>query len=783
MQRFDLAASHTSGAQFVVWSLNEKVEYDMKGARILIAEDEHIVAHKLQSVLLQAGFDVVATVESGQKAVDTALERQPDIILMDVALQKDIDGIEASRRIRAHTDVPIVYLTAGFDTAMSAQLQATNPYGYILKPLNTQEVQPIVEMALKRYRTNCELSESRRQLARYRMIVESQSDLILSWLPDGTCIYAHDSYSKYFQGSPRDITGGNIFSLFLAEDCDALRAAAAQLTIEHPEETGEFRIVQSDGSVRQLHWVHRAFFDNRGRAGEILSVGRDITEQRQVEEAFRESEKRYRQVVENAVDFIYTTDKNGYFTYGNPAALQLSGYTLEEFRQFRYLDLIRPDYRTRLAIQYVRQFRERRPTMYAEFPFITKSGVVEWFGQTSSLIIENDEVIGFHVIGHKITESVMKEKRLMESHNRINSVLEAAPAPLILSSIRTQTVLYANKRTAELFSLPPDKTIIHEFVPNLYVHPADREELHQEVQHKGSVFDREVQLRDYNGRVFWCLLSAQLMDYDSEPAMLAICTDITARKQAEEEVRRLNTTLEERVEQRTEQLMSSNREKDEILAIVAHDLKNPLSGIAMSASLLSRYYDQMQSDDIRKQLEMILQASSHLGHIISNLLDSHKLDTGLTALQIERINLHALLSKLASRYEQQADHKHISIEYLVAEQLFVVADPTAVDQIVDNLMSNAIKFSPFGSSVQIRALELATAVRIEVQDRGPGLNQEDMEKLFTKFARLSAKPTGGEHSTGLGLSIVKKLTDSMNGKIWCESKPGEGARFVVELPK
>jgi len=97
-------------------------------------------------------------------------------------------------------------------------------------------------------------------------------------------------------------------------------------------------------------------------------------------------------------------------------------------------------------------------------------------------------------------------------------------------------------------------------------------------------------------------------------------------------------------------------------------------------------------------------------------------------------------------------------------------------------VSNAVKYSPPGKNIHVRLKKLPEVIRCEVQDEGPGLSAEDQKKLFGKFARLSAKPTGGEHATGLGLSIVKKLVEAMNGQVWCESEPGEGAKFVVQLP-
>ena len=103
-------------------------------------------------------------------------------------------------------------------------------------------------------------------------------------------------------------------------------------------------------------------------------------------------------------------------------------------------------------------------------------------------------------------------------------------------------------------------------------------------------------------------------------------------------------------------------------------------------------------------------------------------------------------------------------------------------QVLDNLVSNAVKYSPPGRNIFVRLNQAAEAIRCQVQDEGPGLSAEDQKKLFGKFARLSAKPTAGEPATGLGLSIVKKMVEAMNGRVWCESEPGQGATFVVEFP-
>jgi PAS domain S-box-containing protein len=132
------------------------------------------------------------------------------------------------------------------------------------------------------------------------------------------------------------------------------------------------------------------------------------------QKALEDSEKRYRQVVENATEIIYTIDEKGNFTYGNPAGLKLTGYSLQELRSFNYADLVAPEHRERVSQAYINQFRERRPTIYIEFPFFSKSGEIIWFGQNTSLVIEDGKVVGFHIIARDITERKQAEERLQE---------------------------------------------------------------------------------------------------------------------------------------------------------------------------------------------------------------------------------------------------------------------------------------------------------------------------------------------------------------------------------
>ena len=259
-----------------------------------------------------------------------------------------------------------------------------------------------------------------------------------------------------------------------------------------------------------------------------------------------------------------------------------------------------------------------------------------------------------------------------------------------------------------------------------------------------------------------------------------------------------NSELQElsiRQEMQNLQLKDLNEEKNEFLGIAAHDLKNPLSGIQNIAEVLLMD-DHLPLDSRREMLMHVVKSSERMFELIKNLLDVNAIERGGFHPHLQPTNIRQIATLTADHYSSRAAQKDITLSFEAETEAFVLADAGALEQIIDNLISNAVKYSPHGNNIFVRLKnhssdDISTNpsttsdqyVRFEVQDEGPGLSETDKIKLFGKFARLSAQPTGGEHSTGLGLSIVKKMVEAMNGKVWCESELGNGATFIVELPK
>lgn len=228
-----------------------------------------------------------------------------------------------------------------------------------------------------------------------------------------------------------------------------------------------------------------------------------------------------------------------------------------------------------------------------------------------------------------------------------------------------------------------------------------------------------------------------------------------------------------------EHLVRLNAEKNEFLGIAAHDLKNPLTVILGCAEMITLTEDP---ETVRHMSGSIVSATTRMRDLITDLLDANAIEQGKFASKIERFDLSALAEECAENNRMTATRKEITISFGASPGLWAKADRAATMQILENLISNALKFSPPGTTVQVHAMPERDGALVLVRDQGPGLSEEDQKKLFGKFTRLTARPTGGESSTGLGLSIVKRLAEAMHGSVTCTSLLGHGATFSLRLP-
>lgn len=236
--------------------------------------------------------------------------------------------------------------------------------------------------------------------------------------------------------------------------------------------------------------------------------------------------------------------------------------------------------------------------------------------------------------------------------------------------------------------------------------------------------------------------------------------------------------MHEEVQRQKEELLSLNNEKNNLIGIVAHDLKSPLSQIKGLVYLI-KMSDGSVNEETKNFIDLIDQSTSRLNNMIDKILDVEAIEFKKINLTVEKINLSGILEGISNRFLLEAQQKNIVLHNTISKNIHANADKSYVDQVFQNILSNAIKFSPKDKKIYINLTTKNGKAVCEIKDEGPGLTEDDKKKLFGKYQKLSARPTGDETSTGLGLSIVKKFVESMEGEIWCESKQGNGASFFV----
>ncbi len=247
--------------------------------------------------------------------------------------------------------------------------------------------------------------------------------------------------------------------------------------------------------------------------------------------------------------------------------------------------------------------------------------------------------------------------------------------------------------------------------------------------------------------------------------------------------------LETRVRARTAELAEANArlqtlnaEKDRFIAIAAHDLRGPLSNIEMTGRLLLDVRTDLPSEQVRFLLSDVLEQTEYMLALLNNLLDVSRIESGRLELDLKPVVMADMLAETVERHDRLAVSKDIQVVLSDVPEGAALADRNRLRQVLDNLISNAVKYSQPGTTVHVDASMTDGQWLIRVIDEGPGIDPVEQARLFRYFERLSTAPTGGEKSTGLGLAIAREIVRAHGGEIGVESEPGAGAMFWFTLP-
>lgn len=379
---------------------------------------------------------------------------------------------------------------------------------------------------------------------------------------------------------------------------------------------------------------------------------------------------------------------------------------------------------------------------------------------------------------HDITERKRTEDALRMSEARYRTLLETAPFPVVITRLDDGILRYGNRRAEEKFGISRDQAI-GQLSSNFYLDAEERDQFLARLMRETVVSDHELRLRAADGAPFWAQLSAAIIEFEDEPAIFSSINDISARKQAEEEVRQLNTALEQRVAERTAQLLAVNKELETFTYSVSHDLKAPLRGIDGYSRLLLEDHAAQLGEEGRTFLANIRRGAKQMAQLIEDLLAYSRIER--RHLQAGQVNLPRFVDTVIAERAEEITARGVTMKTNIPQQT-VIADRDGLAMALRNLLDNALKFTRDAPQPVIEiGLHLESGVCVLwVRDNGIGFDMKFHERIFEIFQRLQlAEEFPG---TGIGLAIVRKAMQRMGGRAWATSAPGQGATFYLEMP-
>ncbi len=272
------------------------------------------------------------------------------------------------------------------------------------------------------------------------------------------------------------------------------------------------------------------------------------------------------------------------------------------------------------------------------------------------------------------------------------------------------------------------------------------------------------------GEKKWILMSTRIIQYDNETAVLGILTDITDRKKIEEKIKKAN-----------EELKNVDKIKNELMNVVAHELKTPLAPILGYTDMILKDKTCKLGKEHKEEVKIIQRNAKRLELLVKDVLDVSKIETGAMKFQKQKINISKLVKDVVKGMHPKAKKQNIKLISKIKKTDNTVADPYRLTQVVSNLIDNALKFTKKGS-IKAIVSQNKKQIRVEVKDTGSGIKKQDISKLFKKFSQLNYDPERKSKGTGLGLAVSKGIIEGHKGKIWAESEFGKGSSFIFTIP-
>jgi PAS domain S-box-containing protein len=781
--------------------------------RVLLVEDDKVdymaFLRLLQNKNVPYDHVRAISVAEGKKA----LKNQAfDVVLLDYRLG---DGTAFDLFDDVPKNVPIVIVTGSGDEEVAVRAMKSGAVDYvikdpgghwvetvplaILKAIKAKEAEDLRRCVAERTKELAVLNEQlkaevargemigealRASEVKYRLLVENSAEAVFV-IQDGMLRFVNAKTLELSKFSKEELIARPFYEFVHLEDREKVMNHYVRL-IEHDEAIYglEFRFQDGKGDLR---WGSvSAISSPWDGQPSVLCFAIDITDRKQLEEKFAETEGLLRHLVEGANDIIYITDDKGIFTYVNPSGLRISGYSEEEIIGKHFTDLIVSEFREPTERFYKKQFAERIPNTYFEYCITTKQGETLWLGQQVQLLMKGDRVLGFQSICRDITDRRKAERALRESEERFRQLAESVNDIFVLMQpANPYSFIYVSPAYERLTGCKVDRLYEDPTEWLSVVHEEDRpgvaEMIDSFICGRGA-FDSEFRIVRQGGEIRWVWTTGfPIKGDDGHVRRFAlVARDVTQRKLDEEKLEHLVTEIKD------------------FAYIVSHDFRAPLINIKGFAGELKTAIDAVKpavqmglprlndkqksqamralAEDLPEALEFIDSSISRMDGLINAVLDLSRLER--RELCIEPLNMSLLVDETLKSlgYQLSVANAKVSVGKLPE----CMADRLAMEQIMANLVGNALKFRDMQrpQQVSITGHRFPRETMFVVRDHGRGVESAYLSQIFQIFNRGSSADVPGE---GMGLAYVRALVRRHGGRIWCESQPGKSSTFTFTI--
>ncbi len=719
--------------------------------KILLIEDNQDDSDLIQRRLgksVNVLFDVTRakTLEEGmaQLASDT-----PDLILSDLGLP-DSHGLDTVTKILCEApQIPLVVLSGFDDEATAIKAVQAGAQDYLVKgQTEGTQIERSLTYAVERARLQRELEQYTQEITCVQnnllKILDNNADAIIVVNAEKQVLFANPA-AEVMLGSKKQDLLKKPFRFPLK------KGKTSEIIIGHGREK-----TVAEMSVVGVDWEGKPAF---------LASLRDVTERKQAEEALRESEEKFSKAFRRSPEAIAISGiDDGKFFEVNDSFLRQTGYTPEEAIGKSSSDLnIWSDPEQRAAM--VKTLKEKGVVSNEEYNFHTKTGQeCIWLFSAEAINIGNQPCI--LSVATDITERKKTEEALRRSEEKFRELISTSFDGIIATDPEMRVVVW-NQGATRILGYTEKEMLgqpIMKVIPEKDRRKTEKLLTALNRRRPGQSPNRTLEgacLRK-DGAEVPIELSISSRKSGESHIVTAIIRDITQRREAEEKLRKVDEM------------------KRDFLSNVSHELRTPLQSIGGFTKLIMN--GQVPDEATQKEfLEIIDRESQHLGSLIDNLLDMSRLEAGRFEVYKRPTPIRDTFIDAVKSFQSLAREKNITFNEEIPEALpEMEIDAGRLRQVITNLVGNAIKFSEPGGSVTVQAEALKDAVLFQVSDHGIGISPETQKHLFERFYRDEGEVVRG--GTGLGLFISKQIIDAHGGRIWAESRPGEGSTFNFTIP-